>query len=614
MDLVDEDGTFLDRANAPERDGQQRRADDRDQRRGQRRTRARSTRLTLGAVTDPGTDTVTSYIVHWGDGNTDTYTHRRRQDAHLRRRPEQLRHHRGPGRRGRHLPRPRQRRSASRSTTWRRRSPSAGRDASTKARPTRLTLGAVTDPGDDTVTSYVVHWGDGTERHLHAATASRRTPTPTAPNSYDHHRRPGGRGRHVPRPANALGVTVNNVAPTIAISGAASVDEGSTYSLTLGAVTDPGTDTVTSYIVALGRRRHRHLRAPVGVQDAHLRRRPQQLRPSRSTWSTRTARSSTRPTRTRVKVANVAPTHGHQRRGQRQRGRDSTRYSFGRSPTRAPTRSRADTIHWGDGNTRRSLRPATGVRQRHPHLRRRWADDDRRHDRGHDSDGATDDGTTCATRSSVTVDNVDPTVVTLTGDRPGQRRLDPHLPLHDHRSGRRDRHPRRHRAATAFTDDADFTTGDRLAGSFELHLRRRPAAQRRRHRRPTATAARDPTRRRVTVNNVAPTIAISGAASVNEGSAYSLTLGAVTDPGTDTVTSYIVHWGDGNTDTYTHRRRQDPHLRRRPQHLRHHGRPGRRGRHLPRPRQRPERDRQQRGADHRDQRRGQRRTRARPTA
>ena len=35
-------------------------------------------------------------------------------------------------------------------------------------------------------------------------------------------------------------VTVANVAPTIALSGDASVDEGSLYSLTLGAVTDPG--------------------------------------------------------------------------------------------------------------------------------------------------------------------------------------------------------------------------------------------------------------------------------------------------------------------------------------------------------------------------------------
>src|SRR5205823_7166939 len=55
----------------------------------------------------------------------------------------------------------------------------------------------------------------------------------------------------------------------------------------------------------------------------------------------------------------------------------------------------------------------------------------------------------------------------------------------------------------------------------------------------------------VHVNNVPPSIAISGAATVNEGSSYSLTLGAVTDPGTDTVSSYIVHWGDGQSDTYT---------------------------------------------------------------
>src|SRR5205823_9384142 len=54
----------------------------------------------------------------------------------------------------------------------------------------------------------------------------------------------------------------------------------------------------------------------------------------------------------------------------------------------------------------------------------------------------------------------------------------------------------------------------------------------------------------VHVGNVPPSIAISGAATANEGSSYSLTLGAVTDPGTDTVSSYIVHWGDGQSDTY----------------------------------------------------------------
>src|SRR5439155_1498161 len=54
----------------------------------------------------------------------------------------------------------------------------------------------------------------------------------------------------------------------------------------------------------------------------------------------------------------------------------------------------------------------------------------------------------------------------------------------------------------------------------------------------------------VHVKNVAPTIQISGAANVDEGSAYSLTLGAVTDPGQDTVSSWVVNWGDGNSDTY----------------------------------------------------------------
>jgi hypothetical protein len=54
----------------------------------------------------------------------------------------------------------------------------------------------------------------------------------------------------------------------------------------------------------------------------------------------------------------------------------------------------------------------------------------------------------------------------------------------------------------------------------------------------------------VTVRNVAPTIAISGASNVNEGSSYSLTPGAVTDPGDDSVTEYVVHWGDGNSNSY----------------------------------------------------------------
>ncbi|HNP52586.1 MAG TPA: hypothetical protein PKJ85_12450, partial [Nitrosomonas nitrosa] len=55
----------------------------------------------------------------------------------------------------------------------------------------------------------------------------------------------------------------------------------------------------------------------------------------------------------------------------------------------------------------------------------------------------------------------------------------------------------------------------------------------------------------VNVGNVAPTITLSGAPEVNTGASYTLNLGAVTDPGLDTVTSYIVNWGDGGADTFS---------------------------------------------------------------
>ena len=50
---------------------------------------------------------------------------------------------------------------------------------------------------------------------------------------------------------------------------------------------------------------------------------------------------------------------------------------------------------------------------------------------------------------------------------------------------------------------------------------------------------------------MAPTATLSGADTVEEGSAYTLNLGAITDPGLDTVTSYLIHWGDGSSDAYS---------------------------------------------------------------
>src|SRR5262249_16646329 len=59
------------------------------------------------------------------------------------------------------------------------------------------------------------------------------------------------------------------------------------------------------------------------------------------------------------------------------------------------------------------------------------------------------------------------------------------------------------------------------------------------------------------VLNVAPALAISGAADTNEGSSYTLNLSS-SDPGTDTITQWTINWGDtievvsGNPSSATH--------------------------------------------------------------
>ena len=55
----------------------------------------------------------------------------------------------------------------------------------------------------------------------------------------------------------------------------------------------------------------------------------------------------------------------------------------------------------------------------------------------------------------------------------------------------------------------------------------------------------------LTINNVVPVASIYGMSANNEGQTYELTLEEALDPGADTVTDWIVNWGDGTTDTYS---------------------------------------------------------------
>ncbi len=52
-----------------------------------------------------------------------------------------------------------------------------------------------------------------------------------------------------------------------------------------------------------------------------------------------------------------------------------------------------------------------------------------------------------------------------------------------------------------------------------------------------------------TANNVAPTIEVDGAGTVDTGTSYTIFLGPVTDPGTDNAFSFDLDWGDGTVET-----------------------------------------------------------------
>ena len=57
----------------------------------------------------------------------------------------------------------------------------------------------------------------------------------------------------------------------------------------------------------------------------------------------------------------------------------------------------------------------------------------------------------------------------------------------------------------------------------------------------------EPATTTVVVGNVAPTFEVIENGTAAEGAVYWLNLGAITDPGTDTLESFVIHWGDGST-------------------------------------------------------------------
>ncbi len=442
--------------------------------------------------------------------------------------------------------------------------------------PYTLTIGAVTDPGPDTVISYTIDWGDGSdpdddeivgETITAAALASAEGLVQHAYadglNTYEIKVDVTDEdGTFIDR-ADFLSVQVDNVAPTVAITGASNVDEGSPYTLNVGAVTDPGVDTVTSYTInwgdgsdpdfddVIGETISAEDLAAVEGQVQHI------YADGLNTYAITvdlTDEDGTfldRANALSVQVDNVAPTVLI---GGNSNVDEGSVYFLTLGAVTDPGIDTvvSYTIHWGDDTPDTTIR-CEDLAASEGQVQHTYAD-------GLNTcaitvDVTDEDGTFLdrANALSVQVDNVAPTVLIGGNSNVDEGSVyfltvgamtDPGIDT-----------------VSSYTihwgDDTPDTTisaEDLLAAENQVQHTYADGPN-------TYAITVDVTDEdgtfldranplSVQVDNVAPTVAISGASNVDEGAVFTLTMSGLTDPGTDTVTSFIVHWGDGFSDTY----------------------------------------------------------------
>ncbi|MBI1374528.1 MAG: LEPR-XLL domain-containing protein, partial [Phycisphaera sp.] len=388
-----------------------------------------------------------------------------------------------------------------------------------------LTLGA-TDPGADTITQTVINWGDGTVETVTGLPSSRSHVYDDGSASYTVVATVTDEDGSTN--SNNLTVTVNNVAPTVTISGAPEVDEGSSYVLTL-AVTDPGLDTVTQIEVNWG---DGHIEtfagSPTSVSHVFADGPNTHVISATVTDEDGVTSSNTLS----VDVLNVAPTVTIS-------GGAVVNEGSGYLLTLSLIDPGDDTvtswqITWGDSTVETVVGSTTQVGHT-------YAD-------GFNSvtisaTAFDEDGAFASNSLAVSIQNVAPTLIIsgppevdegtaytlgLSSSDPGQDTISQwEIAWGD---GSVETFPGAATQAThVFADGPGMVTITATAsdedGSF-----------------PSNAIS-------VTVNNVDPTFTISGPPEADEGSTYTLNL-ASSDPGADTITQVVVNWGDGNVETF----------------------------------------------------------------
>ncbi|HEV8607732.1 MAG TPA: PKD domain-containing protein [Tepidisphaeraceae bacterium] len=367
-----------------------------------------------------------------------------------------------------------------------------------------------------TVTSWSINWGDGPAQfvngnpssisHTYADNGS-YTITATATSS-------GGS-------ANASKVlTVNNIPPTLTITGAASSNEASPYTLNLSSY-DPGPDAITSWRITWGDGVIQTVTGnPAAVTHTFA------DSGSYTITATATDEDDTYNTNTKaVTVNNIAPTLALSGAGTVNQNSPYA-VNFTVTDPGADTIS-AWNINWGDGQTS----PLAGAARSASHtyltagtftITLTATDEDGSYSIT-GSVGVADSGGASISGPATTSEAASYTLLLSTtnssplswlinwGDGPAQFvGGNPASVIH------------------TYADDGAYTITATL----------------------TASSGSYSTTKNITVNNVAPTLTLGGAASANEGSLYSLNLSS-SDVAPDTIASWRIIWGDGNIQTIT---------------------------------------------------------------
>jgi len=112
------------------------------------------------------------------------------------------------------------------------------------------TLGlSSTDPGQDTISGWTIDWGDGSTSNVSGHPSSTTHVYATGP--HDYVVKATATDEDGTWNANSIGVHVNHVAPTVSIQGNGTINEGSTYTLTLP-TSGPSGSLISSWTIQWG--------------------------------------------------------------------------------------------------------------------------------------------------------------------------------------------------------------------------------------------------------------------------------------------------------------------------------------------------------------------------